>query len=238
MIFERTQTAFFLLISLMASAQVKPKNNIDLIKTPLAIYKQAKVYEDGTTAISALQEIIALEGRNSTYKDTLALYFYKMNKPLSCHLIAKELLEKKPTDLVLLELNALSLQQLNVTKEAITAFEKLFTLSKNKYHGYQLATLQFSIKRLSEGLSTITQTQTCKDLKDFELQFNLDKNQTQRVPLNAAIFNMKGLIAYELNDKESAKVAFDEALKISPDFELAKQNFNAIKVELEKSESK
>lgn len=229
--FTKITIALCLMMSLLASAQKKVKTPTADTAVPLSILKQAQIYGDGLTAINALHQIIAIEGEKSTYKDTLAVTYFKTSNFLSCHLIAKELLNKKPTDLVLLELNATSLQQLNAAKEAIDAFEKLFVLSKNKYHGYQLATLQYGIKRLAEAQTTINQTQTCEDLKDIELQFNIDKNQTQKVPLNAAILNMKGLITYELNDKISAKTAFEEALKISPEFALAKQNKAAIELE-------
>lgn len=219
------------MLSFVATAQKQSKTPSAGVTLPLKILKQAKAYGDGVTALNALHQIIAAEGEESTYKDTLAVTYFKMNNPLSAHLVAKELLEKKSNDLVLLEINALSLQQINATKEAIDAFEKLFALSKNKYHGYQLATLQYSIKRLAEAQATINQTLTCEDLKDFALQFNIDKNQTQKVALNAAVFNMKGLITYDLKDKITAKTAFEEALKISPEFELAKQNKAALDIE-------
>ena len=135
-----------LMLSFVATAQKKLKTTSVDITLPLIILKQAKAYGDGATALNALHQIIAIEGATCIYKDTLAITYYKMNNFLSCHLVAKELLEKKSTNLVLLELDALSLQQLNANKEAITAYEKLFTLSKNKYHGYQLAMLQYGGK--------------------------------------------------------------------------------------------
>ncbi len=223
-----------LLVNIIAVSQIKQKKVAVNSKLAITIFKLSKNYSDGTTMINALHQIIALEGANSTYKDTLAITYYKMNNPLSCHLVVKELLEKKPNNLVLLELDAMSLQQLNAKKEAITAFEKLFALSKNKYHGYQLAMLQQSIKRLAEAMVTINQVTTCEDIKGAELDFPVDKNNTQKVSLNAAIMNVKGLIAYELKDTTLAKKSFEEAIKISPDFVLAKQNAEALEVELTK----
>ncbi len=226
--------SLFLLSSVISLAQVKTKKSSDNPKETLTILKQAQAYADGATIVTALHQIIAFEGANSTYKDSLAVTYYKMNNYFSCHLVAKELLEKKPTNLVLLELDALSLQQLNANKEAITIYEKLFALSKNKFHGYQLAVLQQSIKRLAEAQATINQVATCEDIKGLELEFPKDKNQTQKIVLNAAIQNLKGLIAYELKDSTAAKIAFQEALKISPDFALAKQNVAALELEISK----
>ena len=50
------------------------------------------------------------------------------------------------------------------------------------------------------------------------------KDETQEVPLNAAIQNLKGLVSYELKDSPSAIKCFDEALKLYPEFETAKAN--------------
>ncbi|OYU83508.1 MAG: hypothetical protein CFE24_10910 [Flavobacterium sp. BFFFF2] len=226
--------ALFLLSSAITLAQVKTKKSTDHEKEALTILKQAQTYADGGTMITALHQIIAEEGVNSTYKDSLAVTYYKMNNYISCHLVAKELLEKKPNNVVLLELEAMSLKQLNAKKEAIDAFEKLFALSKNKFHGYQLAVLQQSIKRLAEAQATINQVLACEDIKGFDLEFPKDQNQSQKIALNAAIQNLKGLIAYELKDITTAKTAFQEALNISPDFALAKQNVAALELEISK----
>lgn len=227
-----------LMINTFAIAQVKSKCTIDGSKLAITAYNQAKNYSDGASMISALHQIIAIEGPNSTYKDTLSVTYFKMNYYLSCHLVAKELLEKKQKNLLLLELDALSLKQLNANKEAIIAFEKLFELSKNKFHGYQLAELQFSMKRLLEAQMSINVAISCDNINGAQLEFQKDKSNFQNVDLNAAIQNLKGLIAYELKDIVTAKVAFEESLKISPDFELANKNYNSLKLEFDKIGSK
>jgi len=40
--------------------------------------------------------------------------------------------------------------------------------------------------------------------------------------------NLKGLVTYELKDEKTAALLFNEALKIMPEFEAAKQNKKAI----------
>lgn len=81
-------------------------------------------------------------------------------------------------------------------------------------HGYQLAMLQYGIKRLAEVQATIAQTLQCDDIENAYLQFAIDKNQN--VPLKAAAYNLQGLIA------------FDQALKLMPEFAVATQNANAV----------
>jgi tetratricopeptide (TPR) repeat protein len=198
-----------------------------------AIVKQALTYNDVQTAINSMHSIIALEGATSTYKDSLAITYFNVGNYVSSHLLAKELLSKKPQDIQLLEINAVSLQNLNATKEAITAYELLFAKTRDMAHGYQLAMLQYSIKRLAEAQAIIAQALQCEPIENAYMQFAVDKNQNQNVPLKAAAYNLQGLIAYELKDNQSASIAFNEALKIMPEFALATQNANAVVVTMQ-----
>jgi tetratricopeptide (TPR) repeat protein len=216
--------------ALTATAQKKAKHTatINPNEQHLKVYANSLKYGDVQSAIFATQNIIASEGEISTFKDSLALLYYNSNNALSCHLLCKELLKSKPADVTLLELNATSLKGLGATKDAIEAYEKLFSVSQNRYHGYELAQLQFGISRLAEALVTINQSMEKTKELEAKINFNIDKNKQQEVPLNAALLNLKGLVTYELKDEKTAALLFDEALKIMPEFEAAKQNKKAI----------
>ena len=112
-------------------SQKLTKNNLKEIE--LANYKkvvkQAITYNDVQTAIGGMHQIIAIEGENSVYKDSLAITYYQSGNFVSSHLLAKELLLVKPSSIKLLEINAVSLQRLNLTKEAINDYEILFLAS-------------------------------------------------------------------------------------------------------------
>ncbi|MCS7086074.1 MAG: tetratricopeptide repeat protein, partial [Bacteroidia bacterium] len=56
----------------------------------------------------------------------------------------------------------------------------------------------------------------------------------QEVKFKAAALNVKGVLYKDKGDKASAKKFFEEALKIEPEFELAKNNLE----ELNKEEKK
>jgi tetratricopeptide (TPR) repeat protein len=184
-----------------------------------------------------MYHIVALEGATSTYKDSLAITYFNVGNYVSSHLLAKELLVTKPESLQLLEINAASLQNLNATKEAIDAYEVLFAKTKNMAHGYQLAILQFGIKRLAEAQATINQTLLCEPIEKAYVQMAVDKTKNQNVPLQAAAYNLQGLIAFELKDNTAASTAFNEALKIMPEFALATQNANAVLVTMQNERS-
>jgi tetratricopeptide (TPR) repeat protein len=194
------------------------------------VLEQALKYADVTTAVNSIHKIIAHEGEKSTYKDTLAMVYFKAQNYVSSHLVAKELLASKADNQQLLEINAVSLQNLGATKEAIDAYEKLFALSKNRYHGYELANLQMSIKRLEEAKLSIEKAFTCAEIEKATLVFPIDNTKNQDVPLNAAMYNLKGIIYYQLQDKVEAGKAFEEALKIMPEFATATQNNNVLAI--------
>lgn len=203
-----------------------------------SIVKNALKYNDANTAIHSMHLIIALEGKQSTYKDSLAFIYFKSGRYQSSHLLTKELLQYKPADTKLLELNAFSLQHLGLFKKAIESFEALFTKTLNMTHGYQLAQLQYKMKRYDEAKITINQALLCKiPEENVLLQFPVDNQNNQNVPLKAAIYNLQGLVDFEIGDKKSAISAFKEALKISPEFTMATQNYNALIVGTSKKTS-
>ncbi|MEN9304576.1 MAG: hypothetical protein RL264_3005 [Bacteroidota bacterium] len=221
-----------LALATAATAQKKGKttaSEAEKVSNPSTlIYSNAMKYGDASTAIMATHQLIAEQGENSTYKDSLAMLYFNSNQTLSCHLLCKELLTKRNTDTTLLVLNAASLKNLGANKEAIAAYESLFALTKNRYHAYELAQLQYGIARLAESLVSINQALNNTAELEGKITFAVDKEKTQQVPLNAALYNLKGMVAYELKDEKSAVEAFDEALKIMPDFEAAKLNKSAI----------
>lgn len=233
---KKTLLLLFILIAPLTNAQKLTKSKlIGLeLKNNKQIVKQALTYRDAQTAINSLHHIIALEGVNSSYKDSLAITYYNVGNYVSSHLLAKELLVTKPNNLQLLEINAVSLKNLNLSKEAIEAYEVLFAKTKNMAHGYQLAMLQFGIKRLVEAQTTIAQTLQSTPLENAYLQFPVDKETNQKVPLKAAAYNLKGLIAFELKDNATASSAFSKALEVMPKFALASQNANAVTVTMQK----
>lgn len=195
------------------------------------VFKQALTYSDASTAINSLHNIIALEGSTSTYKDSLAILYYKIGNYASSYLISKELLQTKPEDLQLLEIEANSLQNLGSGKEATEVFENLFAKTKNMYHGYQLANLQYSIKRLAEAKVTVEKALACEPIEKATLRTPIDKTNTQDVPLKAVVYNLKGMINFDLKDNESAKKAFEESLKIMPEYVVAKENLSYLEKE-------
>ncbi|MCB9202729.1 MAG: hypothetical protein H6604_06770 [Flavobacteriales bacterium] len=227
----------FSFLMIVTFVQAQKFNKEELTKIEREVYKNALKYSDIQTAIKSIHSIIALEGENSTYKDTLMYAYTRSQNYFGSHKLAEELLKKRPNDEKLLEVDAVSLKQLGAVKEAIVAYEKLFNKTQNMYYGYELASLQNGIKRLVEAELTIDNALKSEEIKDAYIVFPVDKNNQQKVPLKAALYNLKGIVAFEQKNKDAANIAFQEALKIMPEFALATQNLNTLVVETQNEKS-
>jgi tetratricopeptide (TPR) repeat protein len=213
-----------------AQKRKKSKNQDTDITLDVAKIKKALRYADYETAISSLYDVIQKEGETSTYLDSLAYLYFSTGRYASCALVTKDVLDKDESKANMLELRAVSLSNLGNTVEAIDAYQKLVPLTKNIHHYYELALLQYSIKRLAEAAISIKNAEAIEATEKDFVNIPLDKNQAQKVPIMAAIYNLHGLIAYDLDktNTEAPKQAFQKALEIFPDFVLAQNNMKAM----------
>lgn len=213
-------------MSVFAQKKKKTENTEPNINSEVSIIKMAMKYGDVQTAISNIFAIIAKEGENSTYMDSLAYIYFNTGQFGQCNRVCSEILKNDETKANILEINAVSLKNLNEPIAAITAYEKLLPITNNIFHAYQLAQLQYSIKRLGEAFITIRNAEQLESTANDKISFPVGEKQYQNVDIKAAVYNLKGLIVYELNEKdtETAKQSFEKALEIQPDFVLAKNN--------------
>jgi tetratricopeptide (TPR) repeat protein len=205
---------------------VKP-NDEDTLN--MSIYRLALKYGDANAARLALYMELAKTPTNLALKDSLATLYAISGASVQTNLVAKDILTKNPTDRKMLELLALSEQNLGRPKEALEAYEKLYPLSKNQYHLFQIATLQYNLKRLGECMISINAILESPESEKQKVNINMGQNQLgqpmqQEVPLRAAALNIRGVVMNDQKEKAAAKAAFEEALKLFPDFVLAKNN--------------
>ena len=70
---------------------------------------------------------------------------------------------------------------------------------------------------------------TKPEVETLKVVFNDAENKPKEYNLKAALFNLKGLVYKVQDDKVNAKKYFEDALKLEPEFLLAKQNLAALK---------
>lgn len=210
------------LIGISGFSQGSKEEAIALEKS---VIENAKYIGDPNVATYSMYKLIALEGENSTYKDSLALIYFSSRKFASCFLMAGEVLKRDPKNVQMLELKAVSLESLSALDKSMEAFAELFAVTNNNYHGYSLAKLQYSLKNYEEAYKTINKVEGLNDPGTVNVTFSINQNHTQQIELLAAIPYLKGLIEEELNKDTEAKLSYQKALKIQPEFVLAKEKF-------------
>ncbi len=188
----------------------------------------AKSYSDENVIASAIYNIIALEGPQSTYKDSLAYIYFNKRNFVSCFLVTNDLLKSKPDHLALLEMNAVSLESMGALDKALEAYEKIFTITNDNYQGYKLASIQFRMNKNEDAYGTIKKADQLSGDDTLKVTFQVNQNYSQNVDLKASIAYLEGLIAQSLEKTSEAKLSFERAIKLFPDFVLAKSKLEII----------
>lgn len=197
-----------------------------------AVYRNGLAYGDLLTAKHALYEMIAINPANKNLKDSLMLVYFRLEAFPQSILLSKEILADKPDDALVLEVKAISEQNLRLTKEALETYEKLFAKSKDLYHLYQIGVLQYQLKRFGESTLSLSQLIKAEGVDKKEIVITNANGQSQKVSMKAGAFNILGVQSLETNALQEAKAYFQEALKIAPDFDLAKGNLKVVEDKL------
>ncbi len=208
-----------------------------LLKMQKAAYQTAMSNGDMTTAIVSANAVAAIEGPATTFFDTLARLYFAQNRHASSLLAIEKAMKNKPDDLSLLDIKARSLSAQEMIYDAIDVYQKLFDRTKATGYGFSLARLQFTGKRMAEAAMTIEDALALPDSSGGQpirvSESGSGATGNQLVPIRAALHNLRGLVVYDTNPKSNEKAAigsFDEAIRLFPEYVLAKQNRRALEM--------
>ncbi len=193
-----------------------------------AHYRMAIQYNDFAEAKSALYNLILLEPQNDSIRYNLAYIYFDAGQYPSTILACKDILAINPNHLGALELSGVSFENLGLKEKALPNYEKLFMLSNNLNSLYKMAFLQYDLKKYAECGVNIDLLLENKELANASVVFSDENNDSKEYPMKVAVLNLKGLVNKEIGNKDIAKQAFEDALSISPDFQLAKSNLEEL----------
>ena len=197
----------------------------------IRIYQQAVRYQDPLIKIYALHYRIAREGPSFALLDTLAQAYFEAGFYKQAISVADELLSQQPRNAALAELKALSYYYLQDLKKAIEAYENLYEITSEPLHLYQVITMQFNLQRYGECQANIDKLLSLPEAARAQVRITTPDGQTQSVPLQAAAYNVRGVIFRLQKDYPRAREAFEKALQIAPDFLLARGNLEDMQKE-------
>lgn len=208
------------------SAQVNPA-----IALEKSVFTAARKYADAPQATSALYRLIALG--ETTYRDTLVAIYFANDAYGNAVLVGRELLAERPEDLRLLEILAVSEQQLGINEDALLHYTTLYRKSKDVYFQYQCATLQYQLNKKGEAKLTIEDILANKQSLTATTAITYENGQSQQVPVKAAALNLRGAIFADEDNEALAMNSFNEAYTLAEGkFKLAADNIAAIKLRI------
>ena len=207
----------FVLLTASVSAQ-------DAFETQMKVYGTALKYYDLQVASTALYNAMALKPERKDLRDSLALIYFAGERYGQSFTLGEEILKENPKRTDMLEMVAVSKQSLGLAKEALADYEALYKSEKQVFYLYQIATLQYQLKRFGECVGSLDQIVADEASAKQEVTIRNGNNTSQKVPMRAAAANVKGIVALELNKEAEAKELFNQAIKLFPDFALAKGN--------------
>ncbi len=213
-----------LAIIIGTTAQAQSKS--ELQKHYDAYYKQMKTQGDNQGIINALTHLLVLND-NSATRDTLAYLYMNSNKHMQALNTIGIDKDENASDIAL-QVKAVSLKQMRQPKRAIEQFEIMYKRDPSPYLAYELADLH--IQTGNNVTASVYITSGLSNTKDDMKYAYYETQQPYEVPLKAAFTHIKGLITYNNNKEnlDSAIAIIDEALKIAPNFNLAKITRNAL----------
>ncbi len=205
------------------------KDNTHTTEPEETIYKSALKYGDYEAAKNAIFSLMQKHPDNRSYLDSLTRLYFAMGNYAQCILAGTDFLQKEDTaNTTVMELVAVSNGSLNRYKESLELYDKLWKQSGNSYYAYQISVDQYLLKRYGECAQTIDIILKDPAAEKQEVSISIDQTRSQKVPMKAAAHNLLGVIQKELSMQDKAKESFEAAVKIDPDFELAKNNLDAM----------
>jgi len=211
-----------------AGQPVAADSNKQMNEADQKIYQLALRYNDPSIAKARLYDLIERNPQNPRYRELLGNIYFDMEQYSSAALVALDLLKINDKSIPALQVAAYSLEQLGALDKALPHFESLHLLSGDLFSLYKTSYLQYSLKKYDEALNSINMLIKNKKSTEEKLAFPKKDNTNQEVTMQVAALNLKGLVYKDQGNMEEAKAAFDEALTVSPDFEMAKENLASL----------
>jgi tetratricopeptide (TPR) repeat protein len=223
----------FLLITVFttnaSTAQEATGKESEIYKRQIKVYQNALKFNDVSVAKNALYNMLAIDPSNSSILDSLAYLYYDYQQYASSLLVARDILAINSNHLPALEIQAVSFEKLGLYDKALSAYESLYLKRNNPYTLYKIGMLQYDLKRHNESKTSLEILLADKAVDELKVVLNEQGSQEQKeIPMKAALHNFQGLNHVELGNKEAAKQSFEAALKLAPDYKMAKDNLGKI----------
>ena len=213
-------------VSFEVSAQNKEIQSTQLYRLYQMKYIFARKYNDNIVAKDALFSMIAMDPTDDSLKLQLCYYYFENGQYASSLFASADIIGKDPENIDALRVNAMSYERMGVKDKAVDSYESLYLKTNDIGVLYQVVVLQFDLKRYTECMTNLDIILKDPQAKALKLKFAKSENEQQEVTLEAAAYNVKGMVAKQQGNLQEARNYFNKALSVQPDFALAQQNLN------------
>lgn len=222
------------LLSIASIAQDKPAQNQPSAGQVLSLhyartYQAGMRYNDYDIAKHALYNILVENPQNDSIMFSLSLLYFQMQNYASAALTAKDVMTLNPEHLSAMEVAAISYENLGVKDKALETYESLYLKTDDVQTLYKMAFLQYELKSYAESKTNADILLNKKEIAELKAVFDEGDDKQTEYPIKVALLNLKGLIAQAQGDKKTAEALYQQALGISPDFQMAKDNLASLK---------
>lgn len=226
------KTVFLSLLFLIAVNVVFARKNKELEAAKYS-YKIAIQNQDLQSATIFIYDILA-HGGEDDWNDTLAFVYYQRNMSMQAINIANDRIQSVGDNEFLLMIRADSYYKTKNYQSSIEDYEDLLMydlLTENRlFYTYELGRLNYLLQNYSTSIIFLKEVISNSESAQYNLKMHSDIGPVQ-VSYKAAAHNMMGMVFYENQEIENAKLSFEEAIKLSPDFLLPQNNINVLNME-------
>ncbi|HEX5001345.1 MAG TPA: hypothetical protein VFW78_02520 [Bacteroidia bacterium] len=191
-----------------------------------SVYRNAEKIGDPEVAKNALYQIIARTGNCPACYDSLA-HIYYVTGAYSQSSAAAALAGSDKGNKPLLELKAYSSRNSGDLKAALAFFERLEKEYPGPEYIYQQAAIQFNMERYGECIMACSGIINDSLSAGKKIVITYESGKAQEVSYRAAAYNLRGVVFLTTKNKVKAASDFENALKLEPDFILAKNNLES-----------
>jgi tetratricopeptide (TPR) repeat protein len=208
-------------------------NNADNPASNASIQKLEKLYKtsydlkDIPTAITAVQLILTHDSTNAL-RDSLPSMYLAMQNIDACLATTEDALKRHPQNEEYTKYKMLCLEQMGNADELFTLAKSLYNKTGKAEYIYKIASVQLVSGKFDEASKTINEMmEKYKNTKD-SVDIFIDQSQSQRVPIIAACWNMKGYLYIQTQKYQQAGEAYQKAIQTFPDFVMARRNLQQL----------
>jgi tetratricopeptide (TPR) repeat protein len=214
-------------IASLASCNNKTESNLK--NNYKKLFDKSMNSKDFQTAIVAAQLLLIEDSTQFVYADTLPELYAATNNIMACNDAAEAALKRNPKSERLLLIKALCAEQMGRIDEQMSLYNQLYAINKKPEYLYRITAAHFGAGNFEAVDNNIKELDDLALTSKDSIDFMLSESEKQKVPLKAALLNMRAVMAVQKDrDVVKAKKYFEAAIREYPDFIVAKEYYKRL----------